>query len=394
MQPIPANAITIGISPVNINNNILVPGAKLSSDFTFSLAELEQDMLVEIEVESDEIADWITFSTGNSFEYKQGQANQKVTVIIDVPQDAKFKKYEAIIRFNAKEVSASKDVARVVSGTRLDVNIEVSNRRQAGLTVSLVTIKLSEDKNKILLTAKTSNTGNFENGLDKVIVLVTDLNDRTIAKLEQDIDRLIPPFSSQDTIIEFDNTFKKGEYYANVGLFSGSSSIYDNKLLLNIDGESVVALTEVGNVITTDDYIILAVGTLLGFISLLIIIKFAKKKLTTSTVIITFITIIPILALLSFYGYYGKVLYDRQLQQNNSEQNIDKTNSKAFETYILLDEKTIKFKQDSELYEAAIINPKVKLVAVAGSSYTIISEVNGWYKLEIAPDEFGFIKKE
>lgn len=397
---LPVSALTIGISPISVENQHLKPGATSTTNFRFSLSEINQDMPVKIAVDDQGLASWLTFDTGTEFLYKQGQKYQDIKLTIKVPENAELKDYSGVVRFNAQGIQASNETTKVVSGTRIDLKLKVTNEDFKSIVVTSTAISISEDGNTLNLAVTGRNEGNVNTSLEKAELIISDLTGKEVATYTQTSIPEIKAFESNKINVEFSNTLKAGQYYVNAKLYLKGQSIYENKLVLTVvkDGQGLLKADQLP--MNVKDFVLLAVATILGVGGLLFVLKMVKKDPSKPAVVYSILLALPILLLIGFYGYYGRILLSQQ--QNVSDYNnglvlgekrLTETNHKNMATFELLNEKTIIFNKDSVVYKSPAINPEVLTNVASGSAYSIIADESGWYKLEISPNKFAYLPK-
>lgn len=397
---LPVSALTIGISPISVENQYLKPGTTSTTNFRFSLSEINQDMPVKIAIDDQVLASWLTFDTGTEFLYKQGQKYQDIKLTIKVPENAELKDYSGVVRFNAQGVQASNETAKVVSGTRIDLKLKVTNEDFKSIVVTSTAISISEDGNTLNLAVTGRNEGNVNTSLEKAELIISDLTGKEVATYTQTSIPEIKAFESNKINVEFSNTLKAGQYYVNAKLYLKGQSIYENKLVLTVvkDGQGLLKADQLP--MNVKDFVLLAVATILGVGGLLFVLKMVKKDPSKPAVVYSILLALPILLLIGFYGYYGRILLSQQ--QNVSDYNnglvlgekrLTETNHKNIATFELLNEKTVIFNKDSVVYKSPAINPEVLTNVASGSAYSIVADESGWYKLEISPNKFAYLPK-
>ncbi|PIY17681.1 hypothetical protein COZ14_02315, partial [Candidatus Dojkabacteria bacterium CG_4_10_14_3_um_filter_Dojkabacteria_WS6_41_9] len=154
-----ATSSSIGVSPSQISNNLLVPGAELDTTLTVSRASAVDEVTAKIESFGDGVTSWISFPQGNTVILAKGVQRVEMIVKIKVPTDAKIGKYVGNLRLTL--VKEEKGQINIVPGVRVDVNLEVTDAKTESLTVQYVRITDSAFGAPYSLIVKINNTGNI-----------------------------------------------------------------------------------------------------------------------------------------------------------------------------------------------------------------------------------------
>lgn len=153
----------LGISPSDWIEKNALRGSRIEKTFTLSRSNPDEDLYFKAAIEG-EIKDWIKIEKGLDFVMPKGEQQFPVKVIIDVPQDAEYRNYQAEIRL--KSESKSKETSGMGSSVLLNalirINLIVSQKQVLDYEILQITIPKQEEGNPINVLLKIWNRGNVE----------------------------------------------------------------------------------------------------------------------------------------------------------------------------------------------------------------------------------------
>ena len=234
----PADAITIGISPSSLINTHLRPGTIVENNFTLSLAELDNDVQVDITSDFPGFENWITFYPATTFTFKKDQKTQNIKAKISVPANAELKNYSGTFHVNAKNPNLSQNTASIISGTLIKVDLSVTNEVFEKFFISAASLSGTQNGKLITIDLNFNNEGNVPVSFTKGELEVTDLTNKLIDNYIALALPTISPFQQIILPLSFPSSLIPGQYNAKIKLSSGENLVYQNTFNLPIDNQT------------------------------------------------------------------------------------------------------------------------------------------------------------
>lgn len=174
--PLPARAMSFGISPPWVKAFHLMPGSEFRGTITLTRDDASTDQPVTVKMTvPDTIRSWIAVSPGFNVVIPQGVRQYPVTFVIDVPEDAEVGSYSGSVDFSACSPSTSGGVG-ICIGAYAPIYVTVSTEVYHGL--SNWGFGPEEFGCRHGLWLKTENFGNVPDGPDRAAVdSQSDLSD-------------------------------------------------------------------------------------------------------------------------------------------------------------------------------------------------------------------------
>lgn len=191
-----AASSSIGVSPSQISNEILTPGAEVETKLTVSRASASDEVVANVEISGQEIASWISFPEGNRVTLEKGTQRKEITVKIKVPQNAAYKKYEGNLRFTVTQQTQGQ--VNIVPGVRVDIRLTVTDKVTESIKVQHVQVKDSALNDPYGITVKVKNLGNTAASPTKLVLHILDINENQLRSLEYQFSEKVAPFSEKD----------------------------------------------------------------------------------------------------------------------------------------------------------------------------------------------------
>jgi len=229
-----ATSSSIGVSPSQISNNLLVPGAELDTTLTVSRASAVDEVTAKIESFGDGVTSWISFPQGNTVILAKGVQRVEMIVKIKVPTDAKIGKYVGNLRLTL--VKEEKGQINIVPGVRVDVNLEVTDAKTESLTVQYVRITDSAFGAPYSLIVKINNTGNIATSPDTLVLTVFDIAEKQLRQLTYTFAEKVEPFQSKEFQVQMPDAtpLPLGEYLGTVTIAKGSKTVFTERLTFRV----------------------------------------------------------------------------------------------------------------------------------------------------------------
>lgn len=229
-----AASSSIGVSPSQISNEILTPGAEVETKLTVSRATASEEVVANVEISGQEIVSWISFPEGNRVTLEKGTQRKEISVKIKVPQNAAYKKYEGNLRFTVTQQTQGQ--VNIVPGVRVDIRLTVTDKVTESIKVQHVQVKDSALNDPYGLTVKVKNLGNTAAAPTKLVLQILDINENQLRSLEYLFSEKVAPFSEKDyeIFLQDQSVLPIGEYWARVTIYSEELEIFSDKFSFRI----------------------------------------------------------------------------------------------------------------------------------------------------------------
>jgi len=288
-----ASSSSIGVSPSQISNNLLIPGAELDTVLTVSRASATESVTAKIEVFGDSISSWVTFPQGNTMVMGVGAQRIEMPVRISVPKDAKLGKYTGNLRFTLAKETAGQ--INIVPGVRVDIDLELTSAEVESMRIQYIKAFESAVGEKYSFVVKINNTGNVKTKPDQLLLTLFDISKQQLRSLTYNFTEEIDPFTSKEinVLVSDPEPLPIGEYFATVTVMKKQKEIFTDTLSYKVV-KSVVTPTpekteKSGDLFTGNYGLVIVIGViillliLIGLLGLLFVFKRNEKKDTTNS---------------------------------------------------------------------------------------------------------------
>lgn len=233
-----------GISPSDIINDHLKPGAHYEKTIVVSRSDPTEDLKGTVEVEVEGANEWFTFNPGKDFLLPTGQERFPVTVIIDVPEDADLKNYSGTLRFTGASLDEEKAGVTIVKGARVQVQLATTDLDVTNLLVRALRFESTDNPESLNLYMYIENIGNTDAAPSLVKLDVIDLADKPIGSFETTEVEPIPAGESKEVTAKFTTNLNTGEYYGLVKVYLGEDLLREERLYFKITVPQVTEETK------------------------------------------------------------------------------------------------------------------------------------------------------
>lgn len=230
-----ANATSIGVSPARLTNKNLMPGSRYQQEFIVSRSESDVAADVEIEIQGDEIKDWLTV-TPDGMKMPQGTNSVKFTVTVKVPNDATAGKYEGSVLVQIVDEEKEGQVI-LVPGAKIEANLTVSDKEIDEYSVKKATIATHHQGEKLVMEVELDNTGNVPVAPMRAEIAISDINNKEVKEIESvEIKGEVDAFSMGTVQIIFDDPeLDVGSYYGDLKIYDDGKMVYEDKILFKVE---------------------------------------------------------------------------------------------------------------------------------------------------------------
>ena len=227
-------ADAFGISPPQVINDRLYPGAHYEQKITLSRTDSDQAVLCKAEINAPGFEKWISIDPGATFTIPQGQRIQVMMVKIDVPKDAKPTRNRGSIKVTVAP-AAQEGVINIVLGAQIDVDLTVTSEKVSEFTVKQVRIPDIEIGWKTIVGIKLKNEGNIKNAPDKVVLSVYDSSHKKLIKtVETKKIQKIEPFQTEEVLTFFKVPLALGQYWGEANVYKNGQVIWVEKVIFTV----------------------------------------------------------------------------------------------------------------------------------------------------------------
>lgn len=391
-----------GVSPAEIYNDSLKPGAKFEKEIVLSRSETDETLNVVIDTELGDMESWIKFDQGKEFTFPKGETRKTIKAIISVPNNANLKNYKGTLRIKAFSADSSNSGVSIIKGARMEVTLVTTSINIDVLDVKNLSISDTDFQKPIKLIASIHNGGNTEIAPSKIILEIQDLTKKVIET--QEVTRLekISPNTTKEITAEFKNNLNGGEYFGNVKVYLDDKLLRSDRLVFKInnapegyksvDSKSNNVFNKIASIVKENKNEAVAVPVIL---LIPIVTGFALFKGSKSIhfKIIFFVATLGYLlitsSLLTVYHQYRLQNMAKPGDAGNVKgETIDTTKVKS-ESSLIINEEVATY----PIYRTPDLNSVVVYKASENEKLNIIREIDGWYEVSISKGTGGWLPK-
>jgi hypothetical protein len=395
-----------GISPAEIYNDSLKPGAKFEKEIVLSRSELDENLKVVIETDLGEIESWIKFEPGKEFIFPKGQQRKTVKAIITVPNDAELKNYKGFLRIKASSADAAASGVSIVKGARMEVTLVTTSINISVLNIKNLVIPDVDFKEPIKLLVTVQNNGNTEIAPSKIILEIQDLNKKVIETQEVTKLEKVAPNTTKEITAEFKNNLNGSENFGIVKVYLDDKLLRSDRLVFRVQAASadynpstsnnnlfirLISIIKQNKVETTAFILILLLPIITGYI-LFKKLKLKKFQTIFSVAIIGYAIIA--FTLLFFYHQKRQDSLAKPGDKGNVQgetveikpTDIPKVNPQS---NLIIDKKTAGY----PLYRIPDLSSPIVYTAAENEKLSVVQEIGGWYQVLTGKGTGGWLPK-
>lgn len=426
-----------GVSPTNIYNEFLKPGAHFEKTITISRSDPDEDLEVVIEPSLGEIESWFTFDEGMKFTFPKGETRKSFNVIIDIPENASYQDYEGVIRVKAYNPAGEVKGVSIVKGARLDVDLVTTEENITDLLIRSLRMLDSVDGEPLKLEIVGENTGNVV-AKPTAKIVIKDLLMNDLETLEDLEIGSIEANETKTLYAEFNSTVPEGEYFVEAEVQLDGKVLRKERLVFRVVGqrENIQTQEDVSSYSFADfikeNWIYVSFGFVLAALVYLILTKLWESKKAEknkeaiwavflgSKVLTRIVLSIFVAFLFSWLLKYinlsdaDSLVVDQEVEKADDEEevNLDITIDQEVEpgTEVggvkgaktkeeeAVDATVIQYRgEDGEvrytIYAEPDINSAAIYYAAEGEDLLVLEENSKWYRVEIPDGTDGWLEK-
>lgn len=232
-----------GVSPPQIKENNLVRGSHFEKTIYLVQGNPQEDLDIEISVDSPNITKWFTFKDGTNFTIPAGVQQFPFNVAIDVPSNIDFGIYKAFVRVNTKpkKVEGSGQVSVALGGV-VNVELIIGDNVVYQYIIKSIKILNIEEGDNPKISVEVKNTGNVPASPSSAsFELYNKYGNVRLAYAENDDFKEVKAFSEDSSELEFSIDLKlaPGEYWAHVKIYNENGAVEkEMKTVFNVTKKS------------------------------------------------------------------------------------------------------------------------------------------------------------
>jgi len=234
----------IGITPADIVNENLKPGASFTTEFKLSRSGNLNEISIVVEPDYGPISSWFTVKPGKVMTFPQGQRIMYFQISVNVPETAEYKDYKGTIHVTALPDDADVKGVMITQGLQLNAQLKLTEEDIKKLSITSIKTKDVVKGSPVIIDITAKNEGNVDvSPIAKIKVM--DLQQNLIE--EHDISNLGQVKANETKTIsgQFLSNLEVGEYFLEVEVFLDSQSLRKERLVLSVtEDKPVVATTD------------------------------------------------------------------------------------------------------------------------------------------------------
>jgi hypothetical protein len=407
-----------GVSPTNVLNEYLKPGFTFEREIFISrsvdLAEAE----INIASELPGFESWFSFLPGKTFKFANGSSTTSFKILINVPEDAEYKRYDGVIRVTAKSAQQEVGGVSIINGARLEVNLATTEEEFKLLTIKSIKVRNSLVGEDIKIDIIGENSGNVAVS-PRMEVTIMDLLMEDLETHEIQNFGSIEPNETKDLTGEFKTNLETGEYFILVKVFLDEELLRQDRLVFNINnvpqedndsdpGLRFDAFLSGGISLVKRTILYILIFEILFLLVYLLLQKILKdksieklkKKLGNKPFVTKKIISVTSSVLFSTFAILILVLFLPSLSLEKEVKVEEDGETQGVQTHIPLEDIEVSGPPiPSELisryfvYSEPSISSEILYEAKEGESFDIEEEMEDWYRIRLENKTFGWIAK-
>lgn len=388
-----------GISPAEIYNDHLKPGAVFETEVVISRSEADEDLKVVIETELGEAESWIKFLPSKDFVFPKNEKRKTIKAIITVPKNAETKNYKGLLRIKASSLNSSGSGVSIVQGARMEVTLVTTSLNVNILSVKGTRLPDVDWQQPLKLFANIENSGNTEIAPEKIILEIQDLNKSPIETLETTKIEKIGANTTKEIFVEFKNNLAGGEYFGIVKIFSDGREIYSDRLVFRVRNAPPGSAQQIATTGKNNKIVFKHIGYLFILLIPIVIASVLRKKTDKKKlkkIYLLLIVLYVIIGSILTYIFHQKMKSDmakpgdigfvqgETIEITPTLAPIPATNNSA---PLIVNQTTSGY----PIYRTPDLNSAIIYTAEEDETFTVISQIEGWYQVSTGNGTGGWL---
>jgi hypothetical protein len=276
---------SIGVSPSEIINTVLVPGAEFETKLVVSRSDATEAVELTVEISDSAIQSWISFPDGAKATLAAGEQRKEVKVKVVVPADTKLDTYKGSLRVTFAQKKEGQ--VNIVPGVRVSLELIVSEKKFEQLSIQYVTGLNTLLNEPYQLRVKIKNSGNVAARPDTLVYKISSVLGNELKTLNYTFDQDIEPFQSKEIVVYITDKepLPIGEYIGKISIIDNNKEIFSDSATFSVLPPQMKPTSVIGTIEEqlsqnklSAAIIILLIITLILFGLSLVMIFFVYKK--------------------------------------------------------------------------------------------------------------------
>lgn len=236
-----------GITPPYVRNTSLIRNSTYEQQILLVRGNPDIPLKAEVVVDAPEIQDWVEVVEGNSIPLPAGLQKVPMTIRVNVPKDAEFKKYTGVVRIKTlpDESQIAAGAVSISLGAQVDIDLTVIDKEILDFRVRKISLSdLNEGKKlawlyfpgKIKFGMMIENTGNVDIAPSKVEFKIYDFAGNVLLEETEHIGKIqkVAPYNTDEVTAEIPTRLPAGNYIARYKIYNGEDVKQEGEVSLNI----------------------------------------------------------------------------------------------------------------------------------------------------------------
>ncbi len=234
-----------GITPPYVRNSSLTRNSIYEQKILLVRSDPSTALRAQVLVDVPEMTEWITIVEGTEFIMPAGEQKVPMTVRVQVPDDAEFKKYLGNIRVKTSAADGVGGGVNISLGAQIDVEIEVIDKVIEDFRVRKIGLPdLNEGHKfwwlyfpgKMNFEMTLENTGNVDVAPSKVQFRLYDTTGQILLEETTHTNRIkkIKPFQTESVVAELPTRLPRGVYLGKYQIYNQQDVKQEGELTVSI----------------------------------------------------------------------------------------------------------------------------------------------------------------
>ena len=236
-----------GVTPPYFRNDSLTRNSIYEQQILLVRGDPTNSLKATVLIDAPEIYDWITIVEGTESELPRGEQKVPMTVRVEVPDDADFKKYSGAIRVKtgALDDQVTGGAVNISLGAQINIDLNVIDREIKDFRVRKINIQdLNEGHKlgwlyfpgKIRFGMLVENTGNIDVTPSDVVFRIYDFSGTVLLEEtgKKGKTKKIKPYATEEIFAELPTRLPAGSYIAKYEIYNDEEVKQDGEVTLNI----------------------------------------------------------------------------------------------------------------------------------------------------------------
>lgn len=236
-----------GVTPPYVRNTSLTRNSVYEQQILLVRGDPTVPLKAEVMIDAPEVEDWLQIQEGMEFELPAGEQKVPMTVRVQVPDDAEFKRYTGAIRVKTGPVDDqfAAGAVNISLGAQIDIEFNVIDKEIKDFRVRKIGISNVDEGHKLLwlyfpgkiqFKMLLENTGNVDVSPSEVNFRIFDPTGTVLLEDTKNLGKidLVAPFETKDVVANIPTRLPAGTYIARYEIKNGDEVKHSGEVNLNI----------------------------------------------------------------------------------------------------------------------------------------------------------------